>query len=45
MVQGQGVGEGLAGGLDGEVVLVVPDGVPGKGIINPKVEFEKLFQL
>ena len=30
MVQRQGIGERLAGGLNGEVVLVVPNGVPGK---------------
>ena len=29
VVEGQGVGEGLAGGLDGEVVLVVADGESG----------------
>ena len=36
VVEGQGVGERLAGGLDGEVVLVVPDGVPGKGMNLPE---------
>ena len=30
VVERQGVGEGLAGGLDGEVVLVVADGESGK---------------
>ena len=30
VVERQGVGERLAGGLDGEVVLVVANGEPGK---------------
>ena len=30
VVEGQGVGERLAGGLDGEVVLVVANREPGK---------------
>ena len=32
VVERQGIGERFAGRLDGEVVLVVSDGVPGKNL-------------
>ena len=38
VVERQGIGERFAGRLDGEVVLVVSDGVPGKKLYSASDE-------